>query len=204
MVGPQPALPLDSPRRRGFRAENAARIDAPTVESGGHSGALSRPRLAANRLGRFTPTISDDGVPQASVGNYDCIRRRLRLHRAPTRRVLHQRIVDAILVAIAHVITNERAKVLFVQRDHMVEDLAATTAHPAFGNPVLPRCPNARSFWFQTSRRQESDDVGVKLWVAVENDVPIQGSFWKRFARSLRARSRSSKRICAKPSKWIA
>ena len=32
--GPQPALPLDSPRRRGFRAENAGRIDVPTVESG--------------------------------------------------------------------------------------------------------------------------------------------------------------------------
>ncbi len=67
---------------------------------------------------------------QAGMGNDNRIRRRLRLHRAPTRRVLLQRIVDAILVVIAHVSTNEPAQVLFIQHDHMVEDLTATTAHP--------------------------------------------------------------------------
>ena len=138
-------------------------IDVPTVEAGGHPGALSRLRLAADWLSRFTPPISMMESAQAGVGDYDRIRRRLRLHWAPTRRVLLQRIVSAILVVIAHVITNEPSQVLFVQRDHLVEDLAATTAHPAFRHPVLPRRPNARSFWFQTSRLQKSDDVGVKL-----------------------------------------
>ena len=122
---------------------------------------------------------------QAGVGDYNRIRRRLWLHRAPTRRVLLQRIVGAILVVIAHVIKNEPAQVLFVQRDHIFEDLAATTAHPAFGHPVLPRRPNARSFWFQTSRLQKSDDVGVKLRIAVQDGVPIGAGIGERLAQLL-------------------
>ena len=109
---------------------------------------------------------------QAGVGDYNRIRRRLRLHRAPTRRVLLQRIVGAILVVIAHVIKNEPAQVLFVQRDHIVE-------------PVLPRCRNARSFWFQISRLQKSDDVGVKLRIAVQDGVPIGAGIGERLAQLL-------------------
>ena len=78
---------------------------------GGHPGTSSRTQLAANRLSRLTPTISMMKSAQACVGNYDCIRRRLRFPRAPTRRVLLQGIVEAILVVIAHVITNRPGSV---------------------------------------------------------------------------------------------
>jgi len=44
--------------------------------------------------------------------------------------------VNAILVVIAHVIADQTAKVLFIHRDGMVEDLAAAASDPSFGGSV--------------------------------------------------------------------
>jgi len=52
--------------------------------------------------------------------------------------VFAQRVVNAILVVIAHVIADQTAKVLFIHRDGMVEDLAAAASDPSFGGSVLP------------------------------------------------------------------
>jgi len=167
-------------RRQDRCADNRGEWTSRRLEQ---TQACSRP--AKPRLNRCTPPISMMESAQAGVGDDDRIRRRLRLHRAAARRVLLQGIVDAILVVIAYVITNEPAQVLFVQRDHVVKDLAATTAHPAFRYPVLPRRPNARSFWLQTSRLEKSDDVGVKLRIAVQDGVPIGTDIGERLAQLL-------------------
>ena len=53
---------------------------------------------------------------------------RLVLDQVPIRCVLFQRIVDAVLVVVVDVVADQPAKMLLVQRDDMVEDLAATTA----------------------------------------------------------------------------
>ena len=60
--------------------------------------------------------------------------------------VFAQRVVNAILVGIVHVIADQTAKVLFIHRDGMVEDLAAAASDPSFGGSFLPGCLNARSF----------------------------------------------------------
>jgi hypothetical protein len=39
---------------------------------------------------------------------------------------------------IAHVVADQTAKVFFVHRDDMVEDLAAAASDPSFGGSVLP------------------------------------------------------------------
>ena len=74
---------------------------------------------------------------------------------------------------------------LFVQRDDVVENLPATTPHPAFGNPVLPGRPDAGAFGLQARRLQESDDVGVKLRIAVQDGVPIGAGVGERLAQLL-------------------
>ena len=71
----------------------------------------------------------------------------------------------------------------FVQRDDVVEDLAATTAHPAFRHPVLPGRPDAGAFGLQARRLQESDDVGVKLRIAIPDGVPIGAGVRERLAQ---------------------
>jgi len=45
-------------------------------------------------------------------------------------------IVNPVVVVVVHVIANEPPQVLFVQRDDMVENLAAAASDPAFRSPV--------------------------------------------------------------------
>ncbi len=87
--------------------------------------------------------------------------------------------MNTVLVVVVHVITDQSTKMLFVQRDDMVEDLAPATSHPAFRDPVLPGRLDARLLGGQPRRLQESDDVGVKRRVAVEEDVTVRASVGK-------------------------
>ena len=82
---------------------------------------------------------------QAGLRNHDRIRRRLPLDRTAIRRVLIESIVDAILVVITDVVTYQPAEMLFVQRDDVVEDLAATTTHPAFATRFA-KAPTSSGF----------------------------------------------------------
>ena len=68
------------------------------------------------------------------------------LNRTSVGRLFAQRVVNAILVIIAHVVADQTAKMLFIHRDDMVEELAAAASDPSFGGSVLPRCLNARPF----------------------------------------------------------
>ena len=75
---------------------------------------------------------------QPGMGNQGRFRGRLLLDWPSIRRIFCQRIVDAVLMAVAGVLTHEPAQVLLVQRDDMVEDLSAATSHKALGEAVLP------------------------------------------------------------------
>ena len=74
-------------------------------------------------------------------------------------------------MVVAHVISDQPAKMSLVQRNDMVEDLAAATADPAFRNPVLPGCLDTRPLRRQTRGLQEPDDRGIELRVAVQDDI---------------------------------
>jgi hypothetical protein len=73
-----------------------------------------------------------------------------KLDQAAIRRVLIESIVNVIsVVVITDVVTHQPAEMLFIQRDDVVEDLAATTTHPAFATrfakaPTSIRFPSTR------------------------------------------------------------
>ena len=75
---------------------------------------------------------------QAWQGNYGGVRGWLGLNWPPMRRILFQGIVRAVLMVIAHVIMDEPAKVFLVQRNDIVEELAATTSYPSLRDAILP------------------------------------------------------------------
>jgi hypothetical protein len=58
---------------------------------------------------------------QAGAGKHSRFRTRLVLNRPAIRRILAETIVNAVLVKIGHVITNQASQMLFVQRYHLVE-----------------------------------------------------------------------------------
>ena len=73
----------------------------------------------------------------------------LRLYWPPVWRILIQGVVNATLVMILHVITDQPTEMLFVQRDDMVQDLSPATSHPSFSNSILPGRRSARSLGLQ-------------------------------------------------------
>src|SRR5690242_5431637 len=94
---------------------------------------------------------------QAWLRDQRGIASRLWLDRTPIGRVFAQGVVNAILVVIAHVVADQTAKVLFIHRDDMVEDLAAAASDPSFGDSVLATVPECSSVSAQVrwpSRRQ--------------------------------------------------
>jgi hypothetical protein len=71
--------------------------------------------------------------------------------------------MNAVVVMIADVIANESAQVGFIQRDHMIEQLAAAASDPAFSQSILPWRLHARSLRLQASASQECDHGVIKL-----------------------------------------
>src|SRR4051812_22871414 len=73
--------------------------------------------------------------------------------------VFSQRVVDAVLLVIADVLADDAPQVFFIDRNNIVEDIAAAASNPPFGGSVLPRRVNARPFCFQSGGLQECDHV---------------------------------------------
>src|SRR5262249_50098432 len=107
------------------------------------------------------------------------------LDRASMGRVFAQRVMNAILVVIAHVFADQTAKVFFVHRDDMVEDLAATASNPSFCGSVLPWCLNARPFWLKSGGLQESNHIDVEDRIVIQYGVAIGSRLRKGFAQLL-------------------
>jgi len=122
---------------------------------------------------------------QAWLRNQRGIRGRLWLDRTSVGRVFAQRVVNAVLLVIADVVADQTAKVFFIHRDDMVEDLAAAASDPSFGRSVLPRCLNARPFRLKSSSLQEGNHVGVEDRIAIQNDIAIRSRLCKSFSQLL-------------------
>ena len=122
---------------------------------------------------------------QAWQRNQLGIGRWLWLDRASIGRVFIQRVVNAIILVIAHVVADQTTKVFFIHRDNMVEDLAPAAANPSLGGSISPGCLYARSFWLKTGGLQESNHVGVEDRITIQNRVTVRSRLGQGFAQLL-------------------
>ena len=67
-------------------------------------------------LRRFAPCVAMVQATEAGQGSHVCGRRRLGLDCPLVRGVLFQRVLNAVLMVIAHVITHQPEPMSFVQR----------------------------------------------------------------------------------------
>src|SRR5437762_12466171 len=72
----------------------------------------------------------------------------------PIGSVLAEPIVRAVLMVIANVVPKQSSQVLFVQRNHMVQQLPAAASDPSFSHSVLPGRFAARPFGLQSMERR--------------------------------------------------
>src|ERR1035441_10398372 len=59
-----------------------------------------------------------------------------------SRRLLVQPQVGSVVVIIGNVLGEESLQMALIQRDHVVEQVAATASDPTLGDPILPGTPN--------------------------------------------------------------
>src|ERR1035441_7877002 len=59
-----------------------------------------------------------------------------------SRRLLVQPEVGSVVVIIGNVLGEESLQMAFIQRDHVVEQVAAATSDPTLGDTILPGTPN--------------------------------------------------------------
>ena len=78
--------------------------------------------------------------------------------------------MNPIVVMIADVLAKEPPKVVFIECDHMIEELTAATADPAFRDPVLPRRLHAGALRRQPCGFEKLNHVGIEFRVVVENE----------------------------------
>ena len=90
-----------------------------------------------------------------------------------------------VFVVVANILVNESFQVAFVEHDHVVEQIAATTPHEAFRNPILPRALETGPLGLSTEALDSLDHVFVEVRSAVEDQVAWCGVIGKGFTELL-------------------
>ena len=72
---------------------------------------------------------------------------------------------------VGYVSAKEPTQMGFIDRNNVIEKLAAATTYPPFSESILPRRLDPRPLYFQPRRSQEIRNSSIKLGVVVENDI---------------------------------
>src|ERR1700691_6097937 len=86
----------------------------------------------------------------AELRHRDDTTHRWRLDIASHRRVAPERHVGAVRVVVRNVLAEDPTQVVLAEHDHVVDDLPTRSAHPSFGETVLPWGPRRASELRQT------------------------------------------------------
>src|SRR5215470_2768049 len=123
-------------------------------------------------------TKSREGTNLASGCGTDCNR--------PTHgRVLREPEMRSVLVVVTYVFSHESFQVSFIQYDHMVQQVSATTSHPTLCDSVLPGTTEGGAHWFAAQVLGHADHGIAELRIAVEEEELLSLRIRPRFAHLL-------------------
>ncbi len=92
----------------------------------------------------------------------------MRLYQACSRCLLAQPNVHAVLMVIANVFTANRQQMSLIERNDVIQHLAAAAAHPSLCGSILPRTPDAGPNGLDAALLQEVPHGTAELGIAVE------------------------------------
>ena len=101
--------------------------------------------------------------------------------RSVVRRSLPKPQVRPVFLVVADVIGQKPLQVLFIERDHVVQQIAPTTLDPALGYTVLPRTRERGSQGSDRQGSHSSRNLCSIFAIAVKNKKPRRRVKWKSF-----------------------
>ena len=76
-------------------------------------------------------------------------------------------------MVIGNVLTAQPQQMSLMERNDVIQHLAAAAAYPPLGDSVLPRTPEARPNRLEPARLQERTYLAAEFGVAVEQDIAV-------------------------------
>ncbi len=83
-------------------------------------------------------------------------------------RVLRESEVSPVLMIVEQVRRHQLFEMPLIQDNHVVQQVALATSHPALRNTVLPRTAKGRASWLTSHVPHSRNHIGAKLCVSVE------------------------------------
>src|SRR5664280_288316 len=102
-----------------------------------------------------------------------------------SRRLLLQPEVGSVVVIIGNVLGEESLQMALIQRDHVVEQVAAAASDPTLGDPILPGTPNRGTDRCHVQRAHRRWHFQAILPVMVEYEKSGRGIVGKSFSQLL-------------------
>src|SRR6266404_4052171 len=107
------------------------------------------------------PAESRQGLNLASTRTADFCR--------PTCwRVLREPKMRPVLVIVVQVRRHQPFEMPLIQDNHVVQQVASATSHPALSDTVLPRTAKGRANWLAPHVPHSRNNIGAKLCVSIE------------------------------------
>src|ERR1035437_437666 len=102
-----------------------------------------------------------------------------------SRRLLVQPEVGSVVVIIGNVLGEESLQMALIQRDHVVEQVAAAASDPTLGDPILPGTPNRGTDRCHLQRAHRRWHFQSVLRIVVEQEKSGRGIVGKSFSQLL-------------------
>src|SRR5664280_3860136 len=99
--------------------------------------------------------------------------RRGRCH-STTGSVLPKSEMSPVLVVVTNVVLQQPSQVSLIQNNHVIQEIATYTAHPALGNSVLPGTAECGANRLAAHRLHGRDHIGTELRVPIEDQEALR------------------------------
>src|ERR1035438_9198756 len=93
--------------------------------------------------------------------------------------------MGAVLEIVADIFVHQAFQMPLIENDHLVEQIPAAGAYPAFRNTVLPWTSEARPLWHDTEALHGFGHFTIELWAAIKDQVARGRVIWERLAQLL-------------------
>ena len=100
-------------------------------------------------------------------------------------RVLGEPQMRSVFVVVTYVFRHESFQVSFIQYDHMVQHVAATTPYPTLGDSVLPGTPKCGANRLTPKHSGRIDHVSAELSITIKQQELLSPCVWPGFAHLL-------------------